>query len=81
LPELFVQWSKFKDSPKSEQPQDSVINFEGLECFWPTFSTATKKEKDQEPADGGCMFSNDSLQGRIILFHLISTRFSRLLGW
>jgi hypothetical protein len=60
LPELFVQWSKFKDSPKSEQPQDSVINFEGLECFWPTFSTPTKKrKKDEEPADVGCMFSNE----------------------
>jgi hypothetical protein len=74
LPELFVQWSKF-DSPKSEQPQDSVINFEGLECFWPTFSTATKKE-DQEPADMDVC--SQTKESRIILFHLISTRFSRI---
>jgi hypothetical protein len=77
LPELFVQWSKFKLSEK-RTTSNSVINFEGLECFWPTFSTATKKEKDQEPADGDVCSQTNSLQGRIILFHLISTRFSRI---
>ena len=47
LPELFVQWSTYKDADKSKQPQESPVNFEKQECLWPTFSKPP-----------GCMDSN-----------------------
>jgi hypothetical protein len=78
LPELFVQWSKFKDSEK-RTPQDSVINFEGLECFWPTFSTATKRKRSR--TSRWRMYVLKRKVSKAILFHLISTRFSRIAWW